>query len=307
MRWRARWRGRLAAGLAGCALAVLLAVAPRAVAAPERAEELLLGIEPEHNIFDQVERYRALTEYLSGQLGVKVKITIMSRYGEVLKRFKILHLDGAFLTPYTAAMAINRLDLEPVANPVNLNGKSTSHGLLFARKDRLIEDIKDMEGKSIALVDPATLEGYLFPLLYLKHQGVKDRDRFFKRITFAGSHASVVFAVLDGRADLGAAKDTVFERMVRNDPSVQQELKVIAQSPEFPEITLCLSRDIDQKLREKMRAALLDMDKTPHGQAVLKKFAAIRFISSSREDFDRIEGMVREIGAAGLKEHGNGQ
>ena len=94
-------------------------------------QEILLGIEPEHNIFDQVERYRLLARYLSEQLGIKVDLTIMSRYGEVIKRFRAKRLDGAFLSSYTATMGIQELNLEPVVSPVNFTGESTSHGYIF--------------------------------------------------------------------------------------------------------------------------------------------------------------------------------
>jgi len=118
-------------GLLSCIIAVA-AVLP--VFAVERLEQLLIGIEPEHNIFDQMERYRILADYLSDQLGIKVKLTIMSRYGEVIKRFKTLKLDGAFLTSYTATMGIKELQLEPLVNPVNLQGKSTSKDIFLSAK-----------------------------------------------------------------------------------------------------------------------------------------------------------------------------
>ena len=82
--------------------------------AAEQAEELLIGIEPEHNIFDQMERHRHLADYLSEQLGITVRLTIMSRYGEGIMRFKARKLDGAFLTPYTASMGIRQLNLDPL-------------------------------------------------------------------------------------------------------------------------------------------------------------------------------------------------
>jgi len=286
-----------------CLLICLFTSAAMPVAASEPTEELLIGIEPEHNIFDQMERYRYLAGYLSEQLGVKVKLTIMSRYGEVIKRFKSLKLDGAFLTSYTATMGINELQLEPLANPVNPNGESTSQGYIFVRKDSGIRDIKDMAGKSIVFVDPATMEGYLFPLAYLEGHGITDMNQFFNRFYFSGSHASAIFAVLDGRADIGAAKDTVFNKLVANDPSIGRELDIIAQSPKVPEITLCIRNEIDQVLREKLCAVLLDMDKTPQGKQVLKQFNALRFVKSSKADFVRIEEMAQEARAA-IAEHG---
>jgi len=286
-----------------CLLISLFTLVAIPVSASNKTEELLIGIEPEHNIFDQVERYRYLAAYLSEQLGVKINLTIMSRYGEVLNRFKSLKLDGAFLTSYTATMGIKELHLEPVANPVNLNGESTSQGYMFVRKDSGIGDVEDMQGKSIVFVDPATMEGYLFPLAYLKRHGIADINKFFNRFDFSGSHASAIFAVLDGRADIGSAKSTVFKTLVHKDPSIQQELVVIAQSPKVPEITLCVKNVIDPELRAKLGAVLLRMDKTSDGRKVLKQFKAIRFVKSNRADFVRIEEMAQEARAS-VAEHG---
>jgi phosphonate transport system substrate-binding protein len=280
-----------------CLLLCLAAAADRPAAA-EPEEELLIGIEPEHNIFEQMERYRYLAGYLSGQLRVQVKLTIMSRYGEVIERFKSLRLDGAFLTSYTATMGINELNLEPVVNPVNLNGQSTSQGYILVRKDSGIRAVEQMRGKSIVFVDPATVEGYLFPLAYLEQHGITDSNSFFHRFSFAGSHASAIFAVLDGRADIGAAKDTVYNRLVHNDPSIGQELEIIAQSPKVPEITLCIRKEIDPELRARLAEVLLTMDKTADGRKVLEQFKALRFVKSSKADFDGVMKMEQEARAA---------
>ncbi len=277
-----------------CLLICLGAAAAMPVFAFEQPEELLIGIEPEHNIFDQMERYRYLADYLSDQLGVKVKLTIMSRYGEVIKRFKTLRLDGAFLTSYTATLGIKELHLEPVANPVNLNGESTSQGYIFVRKDSGIRGMMDMKGGSIVFVDPATMEGYLFPLVFLQQHGVTDINLFFDRYYFSGSHASAIFAVLDGRADIGSVKSTVYYQLVKNDPSIGQELEIIAQSPKVPEVTLCVKNEIAQDLRERLGSVLLHMDKTPDGKKVLQQFRALRFVKSSKEDFVIIENMAQK-------------
>jgi phosphonate transport system substrate-binding protein len=262
--------------------------------AAENQQELLIGIEPEHNIFDQVERYRYLADYLSDQLGVEIKLTVMSRYGEVIKRFKTLRLDGAFLSPYTATMGIKELDLEPLVNSVNLNGESTTQGYIFVRKDSNIHSMADMRGGSIAFVDPATLEGYLFPLVFLKQHGVNNINGFFNRYYFTGSHASTIYAVLDGRADIGAAKSTVYKKLVKNDPSIGEELEIIAESFKVPEFTLCIRSEIDQRLRERLAEILVHMTDTPEGQRVLKQFQAQRFIKSKKDDFIIIERMAQE-------------
>jgi len=284
---------RLSRWFIACLL-ICLSAAAMPVFASEQQEELLIGIEPEHNIFDQMERYRYLGDYLSGQLGVKVKFTIMSRYGEVIKRFKTLRLDGAFLTPYTATLGIKELNLEPLVNPVNLNGESASQGYIFVRKDSGIRGMRDMKGGSIVFVDPATMEGYLFPMVFLQQHGVKDINSFFERYYFSGSHASAIFAVLDGRADIGSVKSTVYYQLVKNDPSIEQELEIIAQSPKVPEVTLCVKNEIAQDLRERLGNVLLHMDKLPDGRKALQQFRALRFVKSSKEDFVIIENMAQK-------------
>jgi phosphonate transport system substrate-binding protein len=265
--------------------------------------ELLIGIEPEHNIFDQMKRYRYLAEYLTKQLGVKVKLTIMSRYGEVIKRFRTLKLDGAFLTSYTTTLGIKELQLEPVVNSVNPEGETTSQGFIFVRKDSGIQSIADMENGNIVFVDPATMEGYLFPLAFLEQHGIKDINTFFHRYYFSGSHESAIFAVLDGRADIGSAKSTAYKNLVKNDPSVGQELRIIAQSPNVPEVTLCIKSEIDKDLRERLGIVLLQMDKTDDGKKVLKQFGAMRFVTSNKDDFVIIEEMAQKALGA-LTVHG---
>lgn len=280
-------------GLVACLLLCLLTFAS-VPSATGQTEGLLIGIEPEHNIFDQVERYRHLAAYLSAQLGVKVNLTIMSRYGEVLKRFRSRNLDGAFLTSYTATMGIRELNLEPVAKPVGMSGESTSQGYIFVRKDSGIRNARDMRGKSFVFVDPATMEGYLYPLVYLKRQGVTDLSTFFHRFSSSGSHASAIFAVLDGRADIGAAKSTVFNELIRNEPAIQQELHIIDRSSKVPEITLCMRSEIDGELREKLAAALLGMDKTAPGRKILEQFKARSFVKASTADFAGIAELAQE-------------
>ena len=289
--------------LIGSLLICLALFAGMPVSASEQPTELLLGIEPEHNIFDQMQRYRYLADFLSKELGVKVKLTIMSRYGEVIKRFRTLKLDGAFLTPYTATLGIKELHLDPLINPVNLNSHSTSQGYIFVRKDSRIGSISDMEGGNIVFVDPATLEGYLFPLSFLKQHGVSDINRFFGRYYFSGSHASAIFAVLDGRADIGAAKSTVFDQLVKNDPSISQDLEIIAKSIMVPEVTLCLKDEISEDFRERLAGVLMEMDKTPEGMKVLAQFKASRFIAADKADFAAIEAMAMQTLGA-LTVHG---
>jgi len=277
---------------------------PQRVAA-KQPRTLLIGIEPEHNIFDQVQQYKRLTEYLSERLGVEVRLTIMSRYGEVVKRFRSMHLDGAILSSYTAYLAISELGLKPIATIVDQDGKSESRGYIFVRKDSGIESVADMKGKRVVYVDPATTEGYLFAKKYFYQNGIDDPDSFFSLQYFSGSHASAFYAVLDGRADIGVAKASVYDQLVKRDGSIRQELHILAESPPVPGVTLCLKDDLDPRLLGELQKAILDMDQNVQGHKVLKQMGASRFTRASPEDFAVVSQLEEEAKVSGIGDSKN--
>jgi len=264
--------------------------------ASDNGNELLIGLEPEHNIFDQVERYRELSAYLADEFNIRIRLTIMSRYGEVLKRFKVRRLDGAFLSSYTAALAIKEFGLEPVVRPVNTDGSAFTQAYIFARHDSGITTVADMKGRSFVFVDPSTTEGYLFPVAFLKRHGVNDKDSFLSRYYFSGSHASAVSSVLDGRADIGSAKASAYNKQVAADPSIGTELSIIGRSPDLPETTLCLKNDLGADLKERLVAAFVKMSETERGRKILKNMDALGFIRADVSDYTIILDMKSDAG-----------
>lgn len=266
--------------------------------APVRAqpERLLIGLIPEVNIFKQKQRFRLLGEYLSQKTGVPVEFTILTRYGNIIESFTADKLDGAFFGSFTGALAIRKLGVLPLARPVNLDGSSTYHGLLLVRKNSGIASVASMRGKRMAFVDKATTAGYLFPLAYLREHGVSGERAFFSETFFTGSHDAAVIAVLDGKADIAAAKHSVYDRVAKENPRVKAELTTIARSPSVPSNGLCVRRDLPIALQEKLKLALLSLETDPAGQAVLREFGAQRFIETTSADYRPVFAMAAQAG-----------
>lgn len=248
-------------------------------------DKILIGLIPEENVFHQMDRYRPLAAYLSEKLGITVKMTILSRYGDIIDRFNERKLDGAFFEIFTGVLAMDKLHVEPVARPVTLNGKATEQSYIFVRKDSGIRNIAEMKGKRIVFVDRATVTGYIFALAYFREHGVKDIDSYFSEHSFAGSHGSVIHSVLDSRADIGLATSNIYNMMVAKDPTIGNELAVIARSGELPDVTLCLRKGLPAEIQSRIRDILLSMDKDKKGREVLSKFEALKFIPAGREDY----------------------
>jgi len=278
-------------------LGVALAHAAPALAAPRpRRAEMVIGLIPELNIFAQKARFRLLGDYLGRRIGVPVRFTILSRYGNILETFEAERLDGAFFGSFTGVLAIERLGVVPLARPVNLDGSSTYQGRVFVRKDSGLRSAADLRGKRMAFVDRATTAGYVFPLAWLREHGIPGPDGFFSEYYFTGSHDAAVLAVLEGKADVGAAKHSVLDRLRREDPRVDRDLVTLASSPPVPSNGLCVRRDLEPDLVEALRRALLDLERDPAGAAVLAQIGALRFVGTSVEDYQAVLDLARKAG-----------
>jgi phosphonate transport system substrate-binding protein len=260
------------------------------------ARELIIGLIPEQNVFRQMKRYEPIAEYVQTRTGMKIRFTILPRYGNIIDSFTADHMDGAFWGSFTGALAIQKLGIEPIVRPLWLDGSSTYHGHVFVRKDSQIKTVADMRGKRIAFVDRATTAGYVFPMAYLREHGVRQLDSYFKEYYFAGSHDATILAVLDGKVDIGCAKNTIYSLVAAGDPRVDDELVILANSPTVPSNGLGLRSDLDPDTKTALRDAFLGMDADSAGRNALGEFGAIRFIRTTTEDYAPVFEVARRAG-----------
>lgn len=254
-----------------------------------------LGLIPEQDLFSQIERYKPIAKYLSKETGLNIELKILSRYGNIIDNFQTNELDGAFFGSFTGAMAIIKIGVEPLARPVWFDGTSTYYGMIFVRKDSGIHTAADMKGKRFAFVDKATTAGWLLPLHYFEDIGISDFNTWFSETYFTGTHEDAIYDVLDGKADIGAAKNTVFYRLADQDKKILDELKILTTSPEVPANTLCVRHDLDNSLKIKLQNTLLQMDQDKEGIRILHAFGAQKFIETRAENYSPVFQYAEEI------------
>lgn len=262
-----------------------------------REKRFLIGLVPEENIFRQVERYTPLADYLSQRIGEKVQLKATARYGKAIDGLVSGSLDAAFFGSFAYVLAHDRAGVEALARPEwSRGGLSTCHALIITRKGSGIRRIGQMRGKTLAFVDRASMAGYLFPMAYFREHDVKDHRSFFRETYFTGTHEDAIYDVLKGRADLGAVKSSVFERLARLDKKIGEELLVVAKSDEVPENAFGVRKDLERGLRARVGQALLSIGTDGQADGVLTAFGARRFVPTSDSEYAPVLRYARAVG-----------
>jgi phosphonate transport system substrate-binding protein len=117
---------------------------------------------------------------------------------------------------------------------------------------------------------------------------------FFGRVVSAGSHEAALRRALSGASDASAIDSTVLELLRRREPALGPRLRVVERLGPSPMPPLVASRTVPASLRAAIRRALLGMDRTAEGRAVLGRGLASRFATVRDRDYDAVRRMARE-------------
>ena len=261
---------------------------------PEKT--IKIGLIPEIDIFSQKNRYKPLAKYLQDKLGIGVELKVLSRYGNIIDNFVSEDLDGAFFGSFTGALALKKLGVNFLARPEDKDGVSTYFGMVFVRKDSHIKTAKDMKGKRFAFVDRATTAGWLLPIHFFRKLGIKDYRHWFSETYFTGTHDDAIYDVLNKKADVGAAKNTVFYKLAELDSRITNDLEILSTSQHVPENGLAVRPGLDELLVTELKRTLITMDQDPEGKEVLARFGAARFIETTSADYKVVFDFAEHIG-----------
>jgi len=263
---------------------------------PSHPRQILrIGLIPEQNIFNQMERYDSLAHYLSRKIGVDIQFKILLRYGNIIENFVSEGLDGAFFGSFAYALAHEKIGVQVAVRPEYPDGRSTYYGMIIVRKDSGIRTIGDMRDKRFAFVDKATTAGYLLPYVYFRRHAV-DYRTYLRESYFAGTHENVIMDVLNRKADIGAAKNTVFSQLAAKNKRIAQELQMLERSPDVPENALAFRKDLDPEIVSDIGTALLNMHEDLEGVQQLKAFGARRFIVTTNDDYRPVYRYAQQAG-----------
>ena len=224
-----------------------------------------MGLIPSEDAQAMVRASQQVMEQLAARTGMKVKPFVANDYNGVIEAMRSGKIDVAYFGPFSYVLASQLANAEAFAIPVSKkSGQSSYQSILITRKDKGLNTVAQLQGKTFAFVDPSSASGHLFPKAGLKGQGV-DTDTYFSRVIFSGSHDASILAVANNKVDAAAVAEPIFFNAVAKGHVKAEDFQVVWRSQPIPESPMAWRKSLDATTKQKVATALAEIKGLPWG------------------------------------------
>lgn len=275
-------------------LSMLIGASLMSATAAVQARELVLGLIPADNNEEMIKTFEPMRAYLEKKLGQKVKMFTATDYAGVIEAMKKKRVDIAWFGPLSYYLAEQEAGAEAFAVGIREGSNSATYkSIIVTPCDSGIKSIMDLQGKSVAFVDPASTSGGLMPSYMVKQATGKMPQEFFGKLTYAGSHDAAELAVKNKTVDAAADNDITYPKMLEKGLITKESNCIIAESSPLPGSPLVYRGDLPKELKAQIRDAILNADKeikvTGYGKIS-------HYVAVEPKDYQMIRNMVKELG-----------
>ena len=247
-----------------------------------RTSELRLGSVAMDVPVEMHRRLTPLTQYLSKEMGVPVKLKLAKNMPEAIKDVSAGTVELAYLTPVAYIKSQKNGNTRLVAKTVT-KGRASFKLMIVVREKSPIKTIADLEGKKFAFGDKAAL----LQRAVVVGSGIKLEQ--FASYKFLGHYDNIVRAVLHGEFEAGILKDTKAYQWQN------KGIRILYASEDLPPYNIAASKNVSDAQLKKLQEAFLklDPDNAEHKQiikALDKKYDG--FAETNDSEYDVVRRLV---------------
>lgn len=226
----------------------------------ERGHSLRLGVVPLQEPSLMFRKFTPLSEYLAGKLGRKVDLKVAIDMESAVKDLGENVTQLCAMGPANYVEAHSKYGVKVIAKALR-QGKPFHRAAIVVRAGSPAHSVRDLKGKTFALVSPKSATGHIMPLAALKEAGMTVHD--LMTYEFLGSHDKVAKAVLAGDFDAGG--------LMEETAHVYREkgLRVLQLSPEIPEFNVSCNNSVDVNTMGAIRDALISLNVSKNDEAIV--------------------------------------
>lgn len=248
------------------------------------------GISPESNI----EYYWTLVQYIEQKIGRKVEVVQRKSYAEINYLLSLNLVDVAFICSSSYILAGETTELDLLAVP-KINGVYEYQSFIIVRSDSTLKEFKDLRGKSFAFSDPMSTTGFYYTAHRLG-QLDSNPDQYFSSFFFSYSHDNSIQAVISGLADAAAVDSTVFNKVLRSNPEIIEQIRIIEKSPKFINSPIVARADLAPDIKDKLVNLFITVDQDEEAKQIFKQFGIDGYSQEVQPgDYEPIRQMIKEV------------
>lgn len=244
------------------------------------------------------QRFQKVADYLQQELQTEVRFIPVKSYAATITAFRNNQVQLAWFGGLSGVKARELVpDSRAVAQGVeDPEFKSyfiahQSTGLNAA--DHLPQSIR---GLTFTFGSKGSTSGRLMPEYHLREQFGQTPDELFNRVGFSGNHSRTIALVESGAYQLGALNYKVWDAAVEAGKVDTAKVKVIWETPTYPDYQWTLRGDLDavygKGFTARVEQALLKMN----DPELLSSFPRQGFIPASNSDFEPVRKVAKQIG-----------
>ncbi len=252
-------------------LALLLLIPPTGTEAADKPKPLMLGFFPIISTIALFKRFAPLIGYLERELGREVVMVTARDFPTFVQRTADRRYDIVVTAPHFALLAADSGRYRVVASL-----RKDLVGYIVVREDSPLHRIADLAGKRIATPPrPAIITqsgmDYLQqrlsrPPLFIAYQ----------------SHNAAYQSVLGGDADAAVVSVNAVNKALKKG----LPLRRIGSTPPLPNMAVLVASDLPPDLGQRLQQILVEMDRKPAGQSVLRAIGFPGFRAADNADYE---------------------
>ncbi len=273
---------------------------PQLARAASSPDTLVVAFQPQENPEKLQLNAKAMTEFLSAELKMPVKIYIPTSYAAVVEALRGEHAHVAYFSALPYAMAHKLAGVEVVAAEER-DGKTSYNSRWYVRADSAYKTLADTRGKPAAFTSPTSTSGYLFPFAKLVEEKCipphGDPKKFFSQVLFAGGYEQSLKALVNGQVEVAAASDYALARFLT--PEEQKKVRVLTEQGPVPTHCLAVKTNLSAELRQKITEALMKLNEPQHKDLLKSVYGAQRLKPVTHDE--HIGSLKRAIEITGLE------